>query len=317
MLDQFGLPNKGIGNTKLFLPNTGVVAQGVQTWYKPKNASMCYFVVWGGGAGGGAGFTRTAGTAGGGGGGGASSGIARFIVPAMFVPDKLFIQVGVGGKGGVPGVSSGNGSAGTNTYISTCPPLTAGTVAPLPNIWLNSGVTQPGGGGGGAVGAAGAAGTVPTIAVIQPHHLYGQWNATVGLVGAAGGAHTGANGTAVTAWAANMFSPGAGGGGIATTTDFTGGAQTLTARYSVTGQIEMATTALPAGVANGGNGNAGFKNLAPFLNSGGSGGGTDNDAQGGHGGTGGYGCGGGGGGAGATGGNGGNGGEGGALIVCW
>lgn len=317
MIDANGLPNTGKERTRIFYPLGSSVARGVQVWYKPRGVSMINFVAVGGGGGGGAGLTRTAGTPGGGGGGGASSGIARFLVPAIFVPDILYIFVGQGGQGGRPGVSSGAGTAGVNSFITTCPPLTAGTMAPLPNIWLDSGRNVPGGGGGGAVGAAGSAGSVPTIAVIQPHHLYGNWVATVGLIGVAGGAHTGANGTAVTAWAANMFSPGAGGGGIATTTDFTGGAQTITARYSVAGQTEMATTAIPAGVANGGNGNAGRKSITPFLNSGGSGGGTDDNGQGGFGGNGGYGCGGGGGGAGATGGNGGNGGDGLVIITAW
>lgn len=309
-------PNGQIGETKVFYPLGSTIAQGVQTWYKPKWATMINFVAVGGGAGGGAGFTRTAGTAGGGGGSGASSGIARFLVPAIFVPDVLYIQVGAGGKGGVPGVSSGNGVAGVNSYISTSPPLTAGTVAPLPNIWLNSGVTAPGAGGGGAVGAAGAAGTVPTIAVVQPHHLYGQWMATVGLVGIIGGVQTGAAGTGPTAWAANMFSPGGSGAGC-TTTDFAGGPVTLTARYVVPGKFEMATTAIPAGTSPGGNGNPGIKSFAPFLNCGGSGGASNNSGQAGHGANGGYGCGGGGGGAGATAGNGGNGGDGLVIISCF
>jgi hypothetical protein len=227
----------------------------------------------------------------------------------------LYIQVGAGGKGGVPGSNSGNGNAGINSYISTTPPLTAGTVAPLPNIWLNSGVNAPGGGGGGGA-SAGAAGTVPTIAVIQPHHLYGTWNATVGLVGIIGGAQTGAVGTGPTAWAANMFSPGGSGAGC-TAAEFAGGAVTLTARYVVAGKLDMATTAIPGGVATGGNGNPGLKMLAPFLNCGGSGGGTSNSGQGGHGGNAGYGSGGGGGGAGTTGGNGGNGGDGLVIISSW
>ena len=309
MIDAFGLPQAGVGNVKLFLP-TGSTARGVQVWNKPKNASFCMFIVWSGGGGGGSGHTAAAAAARGGGGGGACSGIARFFVPAIFVPDRLFISVGAGGRGGVAGA----GSAGENTFITTCPPLTAGTMSPLPNIWLVSGVNAPGGGGAGSGAAAGTAGTVPTIAVVQPHHLYGQWSATVGLVGVAGGAVAGGAGVSVNTWAAHCFSSGGGGGGT-TSADFNGGAQTLTARYSVTGKIEMATTALPGGAAGSNAGNAGLTSLAPFLNCGGSGGGSSNTGVGGAGGTGGYGCGGGGGGGGTTGGAGGNGGPGGALIV--
>ena len=176
-----GVPARG--KIDIFFAQGGTVAQGVQIWNKPRNATMINFVAIAGGGGGGAGFTRTAGTAGGGGGGGASSGIARFLVSAVFVPDILYVYVGHGGKGGVPGVSAGAGGAGVNSFVTTCPPLTAGTMPPLPNIIINAVVNAPGGGGGGAVGAAGTAGTVPTIAVVQPHHLYGNWLATVGLVG--------------------------------------------------------------------------------------------------------------------------------------
>ena len=316
MIDSQNLP-QGRGKTEVFYPQGATIAQGVQIWNKPRNATMINFFAISGGGGGGAGFSKTPGSSGGGGGSGACSGVVRFLVPAIFVPDILYIQVGAGGKGGVPGVSSGNGTAGTNSYISTSPPLTAGTVAPLPNIWLNSGVNAPGGGGGGAIGTAGAAGTVPTIAVIQPHHIYGNWLATVGLVGIIGGATTGAAGTGPTAWAAHCLSPGGSGGGAINTGNFAGGAVTITARYVVPGKYDMATTAIPGGVVSGGNGNPGIKSLAPFLNCGGSGGGTIDSGQGGHGGNAGYGSGGGGGGTGSTGGNGGNGGDGLVIISSW
>jgi len=316
MLDFQHLP-QGRGKTDIFYSLGSSIGQGVQIWNKPRNATMLMFVAIAGGGGGGAGFTRAAGTAGGGGGSGACSGVARFIVPAQLLPDYLYLQVGAGGKGGVPGVSSGAGATGTNSFVSLSPPTNAGSLPALPNIIISSGVNAPGGGGGGAVGAAGTAGTVPSIAVVNTSHLFGNWLATVGLVGLAGGAHTGAAGVAVTAWAANICSPGASGGGIATTTNFAGGAVSSTARLFIPGKADFNTQIVAAGVANGGNGNAGWQSLAPLLNSGGSGGGTSDTGQGGHGGAGGYGCGGGGGGAGATGGNGGNGGSGLIIITSW
>lgn len=316
MIDNLHIP-QGRGKTEVFYPQGAVTAQGVQTWYKPRNATMINFFAISGGGGGGAGFQRGTGTAGGGGGSGASSGMARFLVPAIFVPEVLYIYVGAGGKGGVQGVSSGNGSSGLNSWITTTPPLTAGTEPAIPNRWVESSANVPGGGGGGAVGAAGAAGSVPTIATIQPHHLYGNWVATVGLVGIIGGAQTGAAGTGPTAWAANALSPGGSGGGIATTADFAGGAVAITGRYVVPGKYDIAAAGLPGGVTPGGNGNPGIRCLAPFLNCGGSGGATSDAGQAGHGGNGGYGCGGGGGGAGTTAGVGGNGGDGLIIINSW
>lgn len=309
---------QGRGRTEVFNAQGGVTAQGVQTWYKPRNATMINFVVVGGGGGGGSGHQRTSGSAGGGGGGGASSGIARFLVPAIFVPDVLYLYVGNGGKGGIFGVASGAGSSGLHSYISTCPPPTAGSAITNPNIYMNSGVNVAGAGGGGAVGSAGTAGAVPTVAVVQPHHIVGNWLATVGLVGFAGGAVTGATGGGSTAqWTALPLTSGAGGGGIATTTEFAGGDIKMSTAFVSTGRLYVGLTMVGGGVGGSGNGNAGVKSLAPFLNTGGGGGGTANAGIAGNGGKGGYGCGGGGGGAGQTAGNGGNGGDGIIIISSW
>jgi len=302
-------------NTQVFLSTSFVAQQGYQVWQKPRGCSMVHMVCWGGGGGGGAGFTRNPGNAGGGGGSGASSGVTRFTCAATLLPDTLYIIAGNGGLGGRPGVSSGNGTNGLNSFV-----LTAKTNV-LPNIVLYSGVNQPGGGGGGTGAAAGAAGSVPTIAVVQPTAMWGEWFATVGLVGVIGGAQTGAVGTDITAWAANCLTPGASGAGC-TAGDFAGGNITATALLDLgsngyyptgTGNVAKAGTAAGAGV----DGSAGRLSLTPFYNSGGAGGGSNNSGQAGHGGAGGYGCGGGGGGAGQTAGNGGNGGAGGVIITSW
>ena len=110
--------------------------------------------------------------------------------------------------------------------------------------------------------------------------------------GGAGGAHTGAAGTAVTFGGAGIPLSGGAGGGGSTGTDFAGG--------DITGAGLVPTIA--GGLANGGHGNSGYSVLKPFFHTGGTGGGTDDNATGGAGGNGGIGCGGGGGGAGATGG---------------
>lgn len=300
------------GDVQVFLPTSAVNGQGYQEWRKPRGCSMVQMIVIAGGGGGGGGFTRTAGSAGGGGAGGACSGISRFICPATVLPDILYVQVGQGGQGGA---ASAAGTAGVNSYV-----LTSKT-AVLPNIVCYSGVNAPGGGGAGTGAAGGTGGTVPTIAVTQPWNALGEWFSTVGIVGGAGGAQTGAVGTSITAWAALPLSPGAGGAGC-TTTDFAGGAQTATALFDIGNQGYFPTTA--GYVASGGtaagtrvDGGGGQSKLTPFINSGGGGGGSNNSGQAGNGGNGGIGCGGGGGGAGATGGKGGNGGPGIVIITSW
>lgn len=313
MIDTFFLPQRTTGDVKIFTNTTSSNGQGYQTWIKPRGASLVMMTTIGGGGGGGGGFSRTAGSAGGGGGGGASSGIARFIIQAAFLPEVLYVQVGAGGQGGAAGVA---GTSGTNSYISTMP-ITGTPV--LPNLVCYSGVNVPGNGGAGTGSGVGGGGTVPTVAVTQPINSLGEWFALVGLAGVAGGAQTGAVGTSVTCWAAQVMSPGAGGAGC-TTTDFAGGAQTATALTDISNQGHWPTTAgfvAAAGTAGGSgvDGSNGVMRISPFYNSGGAGGGSNNSGQAGNGGRGGYGSGGGGGGAGTTGGRGGNGGNGLVIIT--
>lgn len=319
---QFGLvtTSGGFGPTGIFSCDVQIfqfagLSQAWQMWNKPRGATIVNFYTMSGGGGGGAGFTRAAGGPGGGGGGGACSNTQRLLsVPAFVLPDLLYVQVGPGGLGGVPGVSSGNGGAGSNSFVCWS------KTAVIPHILAYSGVNAPGGGGGGAVGAAGSAGTVPTVPVLQPFQAtWGNNNATVGLVGVAGGAHTGANGANVTCWGSQgTLSPGAGGGGIATTSDTNGGAQNLSndMDFGAGGKLPNSTGGVAMrGVPGAVNGSRGFSSWKPFFQSGGAGGATSNAGQAGNGGDGGIGCGGGGGGAGATGGNGGNGGSGLVVIV--
>ena len=278
------------------------------SWTKPRGATMTSMIAIAGGGGGGGGFTRTAGTAGGGGAGGACSGIARLIIPTFFLPDTLYVQVGIGGTGGA---ANGAGVNATNSYVSY------GHSIATPNVLLASGANAPGGGGAGAVGAGGTGGTVPTIATTVTSQSMGWWFATVGLVGAAGGSQAGANGTPVTSWAAVVLSPGAGGAGC-TTTDFSGGSQNMTAAADFGIQNFPAIWAVMGGFATTNvDGGGGIMLYQPFYMTGGSGGGSNNSGQGGNGGKGGIGCGGGGGGAGTTGGRGGDGGNGMVSIISW
>jgi hypothetical protein len=287
--------------------------QGWQAWTKPKGISMAFLMALAGGGGGGGGFTRTAGSAGGGGAGGACSGVARLMIPAQLLPDVLYVQVGQGGLGGA---ASANGTTGANSYISF------GHSSVVPSVLLASGVNAPGGGGAGTGSAGGTGGTVPTIATTITSQVFGEWFATVGIVGGAGGVQTGAVGTTITAWAGLPLSPGAGGAGC-TTTDYAGGQQTATAAVDF-GCLNFVAAAgglvlggVAAGLLDGGAGITLWPPNTPFIACGGAGGASNNSGTAGNGGMGGIGCGGGGGGAGTTGGWGGNGGNGMVLIISW
>lgn len=306
MMDAFLTTGKYRSDVKVYYANTGVNLQGFQKWNKPRGASMVYMNTVAGGGGGGGGFS---GTSAGGGGGGACSGSVRFLCPAVFLPDTMYVQVGAGGKGGAADAA---GTAGLNSYILTSP------TAVLPNIVCYSGVNAPGGGAAGTGAAGGTGGSVPTVAVIQPINNLGIWFGIVGIVGAAGGAPN-ANGTSVSAWGTRVHSAGAGGGGV-TSTDRNGGDQNVSAILDMANQgyYPSVTGSVAIGGRSGAiNGGGGVNRLLPFFNSGGSGGATLDAGTGGIGGKGGYGCGGGGGGGSTTGGAGGDGGDGLVVIISW
>lgn len=196
----FGIPSSFKGDVQIFNANN-LSTISFQQWIKPRGTSMSYMICIGGGGGGGGAHSAASGTNGGGGGGGACSGISRLVIPSFLLPDSLYIQVGVGGLGGAATVAGG---AGTNSHISFSPVIAAGA-----NMLLSANGTNPGGGGAGTNGAVGAAGTVPTVYGADnplPGSI-GICNASVGLVGAAGGAVAGGAGTDVTAWATLPLSP--------------------------------------------------------------------------------------------------------------
>lgn len=315
MIDEFHLLSRYKSNVKIFTPNVGVDAKGMQTWQKPRGASMVMMICIAGGGGGGGGNAAASGNFRSGGGGGASSGVARFLCPALFLPDTLFVQCGVGGKGGA---GDANGSPGINSYVLTTP-----RVQTLPNIICYSGVNAPGGGQAGQTTTGGTGGTVPTIAVTQPFNSMGEWFAIVGVVGAAGGNSDVAGSSITAAWNGGtpMTTPGAGGGGC-TSSNKDGGSVTATditdlvnSGYYSTGTGAVAAAGTGTGAAI--NGSAGAYRLTPFFNSGGAGGAGVNSSAGGSGGHGGYGSGGGGGGGGTSAGRGGNGGPGLVVIISW
>lgn len=276
-----------------------------QLWRKPRNKHMIFAIAIGSGSGGGGGFTAAIGTVRGGGGGGASGAIARVLIPAMFVPDTLYVQVGRGGAGGA---ASGAGGAGARSYISIDP--TVGTAA---KTLLQSGAAAATGGAAGSAAGSAAAGVAETISTTALCILsnMGINQFIAGKIGSIGGVVGGGAGASNTILTSHVLNGGAGGGTTpAANTEFAGGAQTGAGLYPT----------IVGGTAGGNPGHGAGGSDTPllrWLSYGGAGGGTGGAAGtvGGDGGGGGIGSGGGGGGGGVTGGRGGRGGDGLVAII--
>lgn len=317
-MDAFGFPAEKNSDVQIFYATGGVNTQGFQSWIKPQGVSMVFMFTIAGGGGGGGGRSNVTSSNRGGGAGGACSGLARFLCPALFLPDLLYIQVGSGGLGGAAGAAGGNdgiaGGNGINSYI-----LTSKT-AVLPNIVCYSGVNVPGGGAGGTAAGGVSGGTIPTVALTQPLNALGEWFSIAGLTGGTAGT-LGSAGAAVTAWGQILTSPGVGAPSfaLAGNTAIAGNGQGATALTDCGSQLYVPTGA--GAIATGGsstapNGGSGVKRLTPFFNCGGAAGAAI-DGTAGNGGNGGWGCGGGGGGGGIAAGNGGAGGDGLVIIISW
>ena len=296
MLDFSHVPNVSNGADVQIINALG--ATDWQSIVKPRGKSQLEIICIGSGGGGAGGFAGVAATARGGSGGGGSSAITRVTLPALVLPDVIFVNVAVGGLGGGIGLA---GSSGAVSFVGVQPNSTRG------NLLVQSGAAGAGGGGVGSAAAVGAAGTAGAIVVTTgagPFSAFGGMLSYAGIAGAAGGAITGGVGTAAP-WGTGLNICGGAGGGGTTSADFAGG--------QITGSGWFPTIAGGLAAARG---NDGFLSNIPFGSCGGSGGGSSNAATGGDGGNGAIGSGGGGAGAGVTGGKGGNGGNG-LIILIW
>lgn len=273
-------------------------SRGTYTWNKPQGITMVSFFVVGGGGGGGRGGANSVilGVFGAGGGGGGA--VTKLIIPAIFIPESLFINVGAGG---------GTSTAGGASFID----VAGGTNVFTTRFVFSAGGTQGGDGSGAAAGGAGSGGAASTIASSIYHNL--------GIfTSIAGGSGTGGVGTnvATSPVTTNLTSGGSGGAGRNSTTGFgTPG--------TITGNGTILPTLSPGDRTVTIDGQSGVYSLAPFQSYGGIGAysGTRNiGVQGGTGGNGVYGSGGGGGGSStnpASGGAGGRGGDGFVIITCF
>lgn len=309
MLDIFNLPLPSSGGeSQIFnIPSTVTNLQ-FHTWVQPRGKTMMHILCIGGGGGGGGGFTGIAASARAGGGGGGGSAVSSLVIPLIYVPDTLYVQVGAGGQGAV----SGGGTAGSGILSFVCVHPVNTTVL---NVLAVSGAVAATGGGTGTVTTAGAAGVAGTVAAIasMPLATLGVYNFIVGGVGFIGGTITGAGANATFATTGVLCSGGTGGGGV------TGTAQVGGGYTAVTDSILSLLAPVQAPIS-GIAGSGGFNGVSarnPFFSYGGLGGSSSNATAGGEGGTGGPGSGGGGGGGGTTGGRGGDGDSGLVVITCW
>lgn len=259
-----------------------------QVWTKPRGASMCYMLLLGAGGGASGGTTTT------GGGGGASGCQSALVIPAVFLPDRLFVRLGAGGAGGAHDAS---GSDGGISYVSTMADTTARNLYLIAN------------GGNGGTNSSGGASTAASTLSNCPRGGMG----IASFLASQAGTTQSANVTFPTTGLVVSGGPGGIGG--------TGNGQGILSIPMGNDPTGMTLSGSVAGAP--GTGNFGDPSLImwkPFLIlTGGTSGGSGGAGTGGNGTTGSYGCGGGGGGRAATGTGGGGaaGGNGLAIIVSW
>ena len=318
MLDFGHLPKPQNGTVDYF-PGFSTSNGGQwEVWNKPKGCMFIRILTIGGGGGGSSGFPSATTNARGGGGGGSSGGCSYLTIPAVFLPDRLYVSSGVGGAGGASSTIVGNaGGSGINSFVSIAP-STSIIYLVCASLVTSTNATAP---TSGSVGSGGNAFSEVTVTSVN-QAFQGHFESLGNSGGTNGGAVTGAVGSFRSYPTSGLLlSAGAGGGGGA---GFAGGFIAQPTSQSAVYTLFQTLTGGAAGTVGtptGGNGTDGVELYQPLLATGGSGGGSsfDGTARGGNGGAGGFCCGGGGGGAGGTdgGGAGGNGGPGLVVIHTW
>jgi hypothetical protein len=297
VLDFLNLPRLQPGFVQYFaagnlsLGGTGV---GSYSWTKPRGCTLVFILGVGAAGGGAGGLSDVAGNSRSGGGGGGGGASLKSVWPAAMFPDNIFLDIGIGGAGGL---SNSAGTDGGSTVIYAGPlrsamlTLAAGAGAAAPNSTVSTG---------------GAGGAFPTLT--STLCAIGSITANSGVSGASGNTTIGSTFTLPF----NQFSCGGGAGSGAVSADTT--PTKITGAYgNLVPDLSNGASGslmLPGGLfSETGSG-------LPLVVQPGAGGAGFNASAGGNGGDGGNGCGGGGGGAGTTGGAGGRGGDGFVLIFC-
>jgi hypothetical protein len=289
MLDLSHIPNSQ-QDINIFYAN----GSAWQTWQKPRKCNYVYIMCIGGGGGGAGGAGSSFDTVGGNGGG--SGAVSRVLYNAQILPDRLYIQVGLGGAGGIGAtIANGNGSNGSNG--------TRSVVTLLPLIAAQNTVAISG--NQAAVGGRGDSTGLPSNGETSSSQTVATFYTLGNLVSTAGQASVNMGLVSdVNPLTSQITCAGAGFGiNIAGT--------------SISPPIPSAFNGITAG--NGGNG---FLSWKPFYSLGGGSGGALLGSNGGNGGNGGIGSGGGAGGSatitlgnGLVAGNGGRGGDGLVIII--
>jgi hypothetical protein len=280
MLDFNHILNTPGYDMQTFVGTSGTTLIQWQTWRKPRGVKWIYMIGVGGGASGQTGINT--GTTSGGGAGGGSGAQTMLMIPAMFVPDLLYIQAGQGGVGAT--TSGSQNIAGTITYVSVEPNTALTTQTTL--LFANGG---PAGGTAPTATAGGITAATAAVATIanMPLAGRGQYQFLAGQAGGTGGTNT-TGGVGPGFPSTGLMVQGGGGGGGTNAGTVSDGSQSMGAAIGQTFPITF-----------GGSGQSGINFQAAFyqMNYGGTGGaGASNSVDAGKGGAGSPGAGGGGGG---------------------
>jgi hypothetical protein len=317
MLDLLHLPKSTPGNVDYFY-NTGGPSTSWQTWEKPRGIIMLEIICIGAGGGGRSGWCRNSLPRSGGAGGG-SGGFSKLLIPAVFLPDVLYVTVGKGGSGGtrIFTDSSTIGMAGSDGLFSSV------NIAPTNSAFYVVCYANAGAGAANIVVGANSAGAGGAVAV-QTSALMSGLGIFTAFIGQTGNAGPSASAGFSLAYPTTglLLSGGSCGGANSATRggDVTAPTQTSFSLISTRSGGEATSPGSP--------GADGLSLLQPLMSIGGAGGASaffDTNffsGSGGNGGNGGIGCGGGGGGAGFPGGSGGTGaggkgGDGLVIIRSW
>jgi hypothetical protein len=282
MLDLSHIPNSQ-QDVQIFNAISG--SNSWQTWQKPRKCSYVWIMCVGGGGGGGGGFATTNVVNSGGG----SGAITRALYNAQQLPDRLYVQVGLGGA---PGGGSGNRSS----------------VALLPTVLAQNLVSISGNAAavGGSTDGSGASRAGETAAT-QTTATFFTLSNFISTAGQASPIYSTANVTPLTS---QITSAGAAGGWGSPA----GNVLSSSLSPFISGGLNVSASG-----SNGGDGGDGITSFKPFFSTGGAGGGSAVSGSGGRGGNGGIGSGGGAGGscnnAFGTPGTGGKGGDGLVVII--
>ena len=314
MLDLNHLTLPTTGRTDYFYGKSATLGGTWEIWEKPRGINMVHFTCIGDGGGGGGGASNNSTTARGGGAGGSSGGFTSLSIPAIFLPDVLYVSVGKGGAGGAAGNPAALGTAGVGSYVAIAPYTALTGIYTV--CYANGGTVSAVQASSTATSTAPGAVAAATIANMLIAGL-GNFSALAGQVGGAGGSFGGAPGGAITYPTTGLLlSGGAGGGGGGSTVAAAGGNVTAPtqASYVYFSTLTGSQRGNPAA-----NGASGYQIQQPLLSLGaaGAGAGSANNANGGNGRPGAIGSGGSGGGGGAVGGTGGDGGPGLVIIQSW